>query len=171
MAKKILKGAVMGVVVAAMGLSATAAQAASQQGIAKARILRELRVENTADLQFGTIISGASADTIDVSTSGTATCGTNLTCSGTTTAAAFDVYGTNNAVVLVSGDNSVTLNNTTTSGFTMTASLNRSTSSLTLTAGPGSVGGSFTVGGTLSIGSNQEPGVYEGTFNVTADYQ
>lgn len=171
MAKKILKGAVLSAVVVAMGMSASAANAASETALAKARILREIQLDNTSDLEFATIISGATADTVVVSTAGTRTCGGTLTCTGTTTSANFDIQGTNNAVVLVGGDSSVTLTETVGGTATMTASLVYSTGSVTLTQGPGTVGGSFKVGGTLSVGANQLSGAYEGTFNVTANYQ
>jgi Mat/Ecp fimbriae major subunit len=169
MGKMILKRAVLGAAVAAVALSAGTAHAASATGEAKARILRQLTLTNTSDLQFATIISGATASTVAVSTAGAATCGPNLVCTGTTTAANFDLQGSNNAVVLVGGDASVTLNGSL--GGTMTATLDYSTNSVTLTQGPGTVGGSFQVGGTLSVGANQTSGDYTGTFNVTADYQ
>lgn len=169
MGKTILKSAVLGAAMAAATFTATAAHAASATGQAKARILRQITLTNTADLQFATIISGASASSVAVSTAGAATCGANLTCTGTTTAASFDIQGTNNAVVLVGGDASVTL--TGDLGGTMGATLDYSTNSVTLTAGPGTVGGNFKVGGTLSVGANQNSGVYTGTFNVTANYQ
>ena len=169
MGKMILKRAVLGAAVAAVALSAGTAHAASATGQAKARILRQITLTNTSDLQFATIISGATASSVAVSTAGAASCGPNLVCTGTTTAANFDIQGTNNAVVLVGGDASVTLNGSL--GGTMNATLDYSTNSLTLTAGPGTVGGSFQVGGTLSVGANQNSGDYTGTFNVTADYQ
>lgn len=169
MGKMILKRAVLGAAVAAVALSAGTAHAASATGEAKARILRQITLTNTSDLQFATIISGATASTVAVSVAGAGTCGPTLVCTGTTTAANFDIQGTNNAVVLVGGDNSVTL--TGSLGGTMGATLDYSTNSLTLTNGPGTVGGSFQVGGTLSVGANQASGDYTGTFNVTADYQ
>ncbi|MBA4747091.1 MAG: DUF4402 domain-containing protein [Sphingopyxis sp.] len=170
MAKKFLNRAVLGAAVAAVALSAGTAHAASATGQAKARILRQITLTNTSDLQFATIISGATASTVVVSTAGAATCGSGLVCTGTTTAANFDIQGTNNAVVLVSGDTSVTLTEPISSAL-MAASLDYSTNSVTLSAGPGTVGGSFQVGGTLNISANQAPGDYTGTFNVTADYQ
>lgn len=169
MGKMIFKRAMLGAAVAAVALSAGTAHAASATGQAKARILRQITLTNTSDLQFATIISGATASTVVVSTAGAATCGPTLVCTGTTTAANFDIQGTNNAVVLVGGDASVTL--TGSLGGTMGATLDYSTNSLTLTQGPGTVGGSFQVGGTLNVGANQTSGDYTGTFNVTADYQ
>lgn len=169
MRKTIFKRAIVGAVAAAVAMSAGTAHAASATGQAKARILRQITLTNTSDLQFATIISGASASTVAVDTAGAATCGANLVCTGTTTAANFDIQGTNNAVVLVGGDAAVTL--TGDLGGTMTADLIYSANSVTLTAGPGTVGGSFQVGGTLNVGANQTSGNYTGTFNVTANYQ
>lgn len=168
----ILKSAVLGAVIAAATFSATAAHAASASGQAKAKILRQITLTNTSDLQFATVISGATASTVGVSTAGAVTCGAGLTCVGTTTAANFDIQGSNNAVVVVGGSASVTL--TGDLGGTMSASLVYSsapTNLITLTAGPGTVGGSFRVGGSLAVGANQSSGNYTGTFNVTANYQ
>jgi len=164
-----MKRALAGAALAALAMNASAAHAASATGTAKAKILRQITLTNTSDLNFATIISGATASTVAVSTAGGASCGAGLTCTGTTTAANFDIQGTNNAVVLVGGDSSVTLNGSL--GGTMTAALSYSASSVTLTNGPGTVGGSFQVGGTLSVGANQASGDYSGTFNVTANYQ
>ena len=169
MGKMIFKRAMLGAAVAAVALSAGTAHAANATGEAKARILRQLTLTNTSDLQFATIISGATASTVAVTTLGASVCGPTLVCTGTTTAANFDIQGSNNAVVLVGGDAAVTL--TGSLGGTMNATLNYSAASLTLTNGPGTVGGSFRVGGVLSVGANQTSGDYTGTFNVTANYQ
>ena len=169
MGKTLLKRAVVGAAIAAMTMSAGTAHAASATGTARAKILRQITLTNTRDLQFATIISGATASTVVVSTAGAPTCGAGLICTGTTTSANFDIQGTNNAVVLVGGDANVTLNGSL--GGTMGAVLDYSTGSVTLTTGSGTVGGSFQVGGTLSVGINQIEGDYTGTFNVTANYQ
>jgi Mat/Ecp fimbriae major subunit len=168
MSKMILKSAVLGAVMAAVTLTATSAHAANATGTAKAKILRQITLTNTSDLQFATVISGATASTVAVSTAGAATCGAGLTCTGTTTAANFNIQGTTNAVVLVGGDSAVTLNGSL--GGTMTAALSYSATSVTL-ANAGPTGGAFQVGGTLSVGANQTSGDYEGIFNVTANYQ
>lgn len=160
-----LKRALMGAAIAALAMNASAAQAASATGTAKAKILRQITLANTSDLQYATIISGATASTVAVSTAYAATCGSGLTCTGTTTAANFNIAGTSGAVVLVGGDSSVTLNGSL--GGTMTSTLTYSATNVTLSA----TGGSFQVGGTLSVGANQAAGDYSGTFNVTANYQ
>jgi len=166
---KFVQRAIAGALVASFGLSAVAASAApaTASATAKARILRQITVTNTSDLDFGTIVAGTAASTVAVSTGAVRTCGTGLTCTGTVTAANFDITGTNNAVVTITGDNSVTLANGT--GGTMSASLTRSASTLTLANS--AIGGSFQVGGTLNLDAAQADGAYTGTFNVTVDYQ
>lgn len=167
---KFMQRAVAGALVATLGLSATMAHAApaTASATAKARVLKQITVTNTSDLDFGTIVAGTAASTVAVTTGGTRTCGSGLTCTGTVSSANFDVSGSNNAVVTITGDNSVSLSNGT--GGTMSASLTRSATTLTL-ANSGPVGGSFQVGGTLSLDANQADGAYTGTFNVTVDYQ
>lgn len=160
-----MKRVVVGAAIAGLAMNAPAAHAASATGTAKAKILRQITLTNTSDLQYATIISGATASTVAVSTGGTRTCGGSLTCTGTATSANFNVAGTDGAVVLVGGDSSVTLNGSL--GGTMTSTLTYSAPTITL----GSTGGSFQVGGTLSVGANQASGDYSGTFNVTANYQ
>jgi hypothetical protein len=166
---KMIKRAIVGAAVAAVAMTAGTAHAASATGQAKAKILRQIQLDKTSDLDFATVISGATASTVIVSTTGARTCGATLTCTGTAAAASFDIRGTNNAVVLVGGDATVSLAGDL--GGTMTAALVYSAPLVTLTQGPGAVGGSFQVGGTLAVGANQESGNYVGTFNVTANYQ
>ena len=160
-----MKRALLGAAIAALAMNASAAHAATATGTATAKILRQITLAKTSDLQYATIISGAAASTVGVSTAGAVSCGANLTCTGTTTAANFNVQGTNGAVVLVGGDSSVTLNGSL--GGTMSSTLTYSAPNITLSA----TGGSFQVGGTLSVGANQASGDYSGTFNVTANYQ
>lgn len=160
-----MKRAVLGAAIAVMAMNASAAYAAQATGTAKAKILRQITLDNTRDLEFATIISGATASTVTVTTAGARTCGSNLTCTGTATSANFDIEGTNGAVVLITGDSNVTLNGSI-SG-TMNAALTYSATSVTL----GATGGSFQVGGVLSVGSNQAAGDYTGTFTVNANYQ
>jgi hypothetical protein len=160
-----MKRALLGAAIAALAMNAPAAQAATATGTATAKILRQITLTKTSDLQYATIISGATASTVAVSTAGGVTCGAGLTCTGTTAAGSFDVAGTSGAVVLVGGDASVTLNGSL--GGSMTSTLTYSAPNITL----GATGGSFQIGGTLSVGANQASGDYSGTFNVTANYQ
>lgn len=164
MKMNVLKAVIAGSLVASLGMGATAANAATASATAKAKILRQVTVTNTSDLQFGTIVTGTAASTVIVSSAGARTCGTGLICSGAFTAAGFNVTGTTGQVVTVSVPASVTLASGTNS---MTASLSSSNSTLTLAANAGS----FSVGGTLSVGANQADGDYSGTFAATVDYQ
>lgn len=159
-----MKRAIVGAAIAALALNAPAAHAASATGTATAKILRQITLTNTSALQYATIISGATASTVQVTTAGARVCGANISCIGTTTAANFNVEGTEGAVVEITGDASVSLAGSL--GGTMTSSLNYSAASLTL----GATASSFQVGGTLSVGANQAAGDYTGTFNVTANY-
>lgn len=165
---KLMNRAVAGVVIATLGLSAGVAHAApvTANASAKARILKPITVTNTSDLDFGTIVTGAAAS-VAVSTGAVRTCGAGLTCTGTVTAANFNISGTKNEVVTITGDNTVTLNNGT--GGNMTATLTRSASTITLI--DSAIGGSFQVGGTLSLAATQPDGNYIGSFQVIVDYQ
>lgn len=152
-----------GAVIAALALGATSANAATASATARAKILREVTVTNTSDLQFGTIVTGASASTVAIGSTGTRICGTGLICSGTTTAANFLVGGTTGQVVTISSDASVTLASGT---HSMTAVLTPSAVSATLVANAAT----FSVGGLLTVGASQADGDYAGTFNVTVNY-
>lgn len=164
MNKNVLKAVIAGSLVASLGMGATAAHAATASATAKAKILRQVTVTNTSDLQFGTIVSSPDASTVVVSTAGARTCGTGLVCSGLATAAGFNVTGTSGQVVTVSVPASVRLTSGT---FFMDADLATSATSLTLASNAGS----FSVGGTLNVKADQDDGDYAGTFSVTADYQ
>ena len=159
-----MKRAIVGAAIAALALNAPAAHAASATGTATAKILRQITLTNTSALQYATIISGATASTVQVTTSGVRTCSAGVSCLGTATAANFNVEGTDGAVVVVGGDASVSLAGSL--GGSMTSTLTYSATNITL----GATGGSFQVGGTLSVGANQQAGDYTGTFNVTANY-
>ena len=167
MSKFLLKAASTAIVAAA-AFATVAAEAApaSANGTGRARVLKQITVTNTSDLDFGTVVAGASASTVAVSAAGVRTCGAGLTCTGAGPSANFNVPRPT-AVVTVAGDNSVTLANG--SGGTMSAALTRSASTLTLVAG--AVNGTFQVAGTLSLAASQADGAYTGTFNVSVDYQ
>lgn len=157
------KAALVGTVVLAAGMGATSAQAATATATARANILRQITVTRTADLNFGTIVTGATADTVVISAAGARTCGAALVCTGTVSAAAFDIVGTTGSVVTLAAGGPVTL---TSGANSMTATLAASGATLTLDGTD-----AFTVGGTLGVGANQADGVYAGTFTVTVNYQ
>jgi len=162
---KFVKAALASSVLAASVMGAGAAQAATASADATANILEQVTVTSDgSDLAFGTIVTGTAASTVAVDSAGAVTCGAGLVCSGTTTAAGFDVTGTTGETVDVSADASVTLTNP--GGDTMSATLSPSVASIVLDGTD-----AFSVGGTLSVGASQADGLYEGTFDVTVDYQ
>lgn len=160
---KFIKAALASSVLAASVMGANAAHAATASADASANILEQINVTQTADLDFATILTGASASTVVVSAAGVRTCGTGLTCTGTVTAAAFDVTGTATQTVDVSADASVTLSS---GANNMTATLATDVATIVLDGTD-----SFSVGGTLSVAANQADGAYVGTFDVTVNYQ
>ena len=165
---QMLKALVATTALAAMGLGATAANAATADGTARAKILRQVTVTNTSDLQFGTIVTGAAASTVGVSTAGARTCGGGLVCSGTTTAANFNIVGTAAQIVTISVPGTVSLTSGANSMSATLVSSSAPTNLATLSAGGTA---SFTVGGTLSVGAAQADGDYAGTFTATVNYQ
>lgn len=169
MTKFFVKGVALATV-AAMGFTANAAQAANATASAKANILRSVSITKTSDLDFGTIApSNTAVSTVQVNAAGGVTCGTGLVCSGTTTAAGFEISGANGQTVSITSDASVTLNNTTTAGTSMNASLALNNSTMLLTATPAN--NAFKVAGTLSVAPGQAEGAYSGTFTVNVNYQ
>ncbi len=162
MTNRFMKAALAGTVFAA-AFASTGAQAATATASAKAQILTQITVTKTADLDFATIVSAASASTVVVSPAGLRTCGAGLVCTGTATAAGFGIAGTTGSIVTIASDASVTLNSGANS---MTAALLTSAATRTLTGTD-----SFTVGGTLAVAANQAAGAYTGTFTVTVNYQ
>ena len=170
MTKTINKLALATTALAALGLGATGASAApaSANAVAKAKVLAQLTIKKTTDLDFGTIVAAANASTVAVDAAGAITCGTGVTCTGTGTAAKFAITGTNNAVVNVTMPNSVTLANGT--GGSMIATLVK-VSTLNL-GDTGKTGTPLAFGASLAVGAAQADGLYSSPeFAVTVDYQ
>lgn len=166
MTKFVSKVSLVALAVTAAGFGATAANAATAQGTARAAILENVTVTQARELNFGAVVPGAAASNVAVNQAGVATCGAGLTCSGPTTSGQFNVTGSTGYTVTVASDASVSLTNG--GGGTMTASLTPSAATLLL-SGAGT--GSFTVAGSLGVGANQAVGNYVGTYNVTVNYQ
>ena len=169
MKKSTLLAAFAASALVATGIGASAAQAApaSANTNARARVLKQLTITQTSELNFGTIVAGASAGTVAIAVDGTATCGAGLTCTGATTAAGFDVTGSNGTLVTVTAPSSVTLQNL--AGDTMTASLS-APATMTLN-NSGNSPTPLVFGGTLNVGASQADGAYNVQFNVSVDYQ
>lgn len=147
-------------------LGSTGAQAATANAEARARVLRALTLaNNNRPLNFGAVVSTASAGDITISPGGIRSCDATISCSGTVAAAQFDLTGTATEVVTIDAQPSVTL---TSGANSMSATLLESAATATLDA---TGAAAFSVGGTLTVAANQAEGVYTGNFTVTANYQ
>jgi Mat/Ecp fimbriae major subunit len=164
------KAALVGSVFAAAAFAGTTAQAATASATASANILTQVSVTKDFDLDFGTIAIGTSGGTVTVGNTDNRTCGSGLVCSASAKSAAFTIAGAPNQLVGISIDPSVTLNRVTPTagGASMSATLSTSVPTATLSA---TGGATFTAGGILTVANTQAAGGYQGTFNVTVNYQ
>jgi hypothetical protein len=156
------------VALAAVSLSAGAANAASVEVGAGAKIIAPLQIAKKTDLYFGTIAPSLdSADKVVVGFDGSRKCGPALTClTADHTAAIFAVSGEMDAAYTVSLPGSIKIANA--NGDAMQVSdFSGSKTSGTLFGG----NDSFSVGGTLEVAANQAAGQYTGSFTVAVEYQ
>lgn len=168
---------------AALAPNPAAAQA-QDNAVMRGQVLDTLVVNNDADMDFGDIIPGTANGTVVMTPSATPTCATNngIVRTGTCRAARFDGDATFLFLLRVTGPagNQVTL----TGPMGATMALNNFTFAITTAAlnlGPQgndqrylllTGDGNFTiyVGGTLNVARTQRPGVYNGTFSVSFNY-
>lgn len=146
--------------------AAPAGTAAVSANVVKPLILTWLQ-----NLDLGSIVLGPgtwSGATVSISKTGTFSCpSANLTCSGTTQVAQYNVSGSNNQVVHITAPN-VTLVNQSDSSQQLTLVVDApATVTLTNSGPPGS---NFSLGGSVTLSSATAGGTYSGTFNVTVDY-
>jgi hypothetical protein len=169
------------------GLASAPAYAQSTSSQVNTIVLDRLSLVNSEQLDFGTLISGATAGTVTVSTTGARTVtGGVLAAGGAPQAAEFAGYGRRNQQVRISvpsgatalkhTDGVTTMNMT---NLTLGATVPNGLTQIALGAAPPprfritSTTGLFTfnVGGQLTVAANQKPGQYSGTFAVTVTYQ
>jgi hypothetical protein len=147
------------------------ANAATQLAQVNANVVKPLILTWLQNLDLGTITlapgtwSGAS---VAISRAGAFRCASaNLTCTGATQVASYNVSGTNNTNVTISAPN-VTLVNQSDSTQTLTLVVdNPGFVTLTNSGPPGT---NFSLGGSIALSSSTAGGVYVGTFNVTVNY-
>jgi hypothetical protein len=142
------------------------------QATATAKIFKPLTISRVQDLDFGTIVltgTGFTNEVLSISQAGALTCGSNpgvlLTCTGTPQPAKYLLVGTNNASVTISSP-AFNLTGPSTLAFTPNAP-----ATVNLGANGSTSGFTFAIGGSITLASTTPPGVYSGTFAVTADYQ
>lgn len=143
-------------------------RAATVTAKASAKVVKPLTFMAKQDLDFGQIIlGGTGTQTVSLSGAGVLSCAAELTCSGATRPAIFNVSGSNGQVVRIFAASSDLVNATdgSTMRFVPTAP-----ASVTL-VNSGSPGLDFNVGGSITIPSTATDGVYSGVIEVTVDYQ
>jgi hypothetical protein len=164
---KILAGAGT---LAAISLSAPA-EAATATAQVNASVIKPLGLTSTRDMAFGSLLLGTgtwSNETVSITQTGTLTCPTDVTCSGTVTSALFKVSGSNNMTVSISAPD-VTMVNAANSSQTIVMHPNAPASVAVNNSGPN--GATFGVGGSMTLSSTTPDGDYSGTLTVTVNYQ
>ena len=182
MTKTIRFGAAGIAMFAALGLG-TAAHADTASADATAEVLAALTLTNTDELNFGTVVlnAGSTGGTVDIDPFGFRTCAGDVICGpgAAEQAAGFNVTGATGTDVSVTLQdlvtNPVSLTHTGNVGSTNAEHNIELTSLVDSTFAGGffffSGNEDFTVGGTITLDGTEIAGVYEGTFDVTAEYQ
>ncbi len=158
--------------VSALALTGVPAQAATPttQATATARIVQPLTIASARDLDFGTIVLSGTApytDTITLSRAGAVTCGSDVTCSGTTKSARYTMTGTRDQRVSITVSPTIALVNGTQTSPDLTLTVDAPATALLDATG----NGGFNIGGSIDVSDTTVDGVYAGTFDVSADYQ
>ena len=183
---KLLRTTSLAATLAALTLAAAPANAQAvgptdRNATATARIIKPLTLTHVQDLDLGTILlSGAGAwtgEVVSIDHLGTFSCSNvNVTCSGATQVASYNVTGTNRQTVTINAPD-VTLVNQNDNTQTLLMEVSCPGSAGTWDC-PGSValpnsgntGVPFDLGGRITVNSTTLDGVYLGTFNVTVEY-
>ena len=169
------KFARLAVLAAAATFVATPASAvavgATPKAQASARIVRPLTLAATQDLSFGTIVvsSLVASQAVSVSQAGVLSgCTGALTCSGTVSAAEYNVTGTKAITVNIAATASDLTN--TTSGNNEKLVFTPNAPATHTLANSGAPGSNFNVGGAITIAPTTVDGLYVGDIDVTVDY-
>ena len=160
--------------VSALALASAPAQAATPttQATANARIVKPLTLDSARNLDLGTIVLSGTApytDTVGISQGGTPSCGADVTCSGTMTTAQYTATGTQGQTLTVAGSATIPLVNQTQTSADLTLTVDYPTAGSVVLDSAGTV--TFDVGGSIQVSDTTADGVYQGTFDITADYQ
>ena len=147
---------------------AAPAQATGASGNGRGRVLSQITLANTTDLDFGRVVSGPTAGRAVIAQgTGVRTVSGGVTAAGgTPQRATFVVQGTPARQFTFAMPASVTLTNGT--GGTMVVNTFRRSGALNL---PASGIRTLFVGARLNVAANQISGTYTGSFAVTVDYQ
>jgi hypothetical protein len=151
--------------------AAAPARAAPPMATVKAKIVKPLTLRWVQDLDLGTVVLGPgtwSGATVGISRGGVLSCANaNVTCTGATKVATYNVTGTNDQIVRITAPN-VTLVNQGDPSQTLTMTVDSPGS--VVIPNSGNKGVNFSLGGAITLSSSTAGGLYSGTFNVTVDY-
>jgi hypothetical protein len=152
-------------------LGAVPALSESKVVTISATVTKPLTLIWVQNLDLGSITLGPgswSGAIVGISRSGAFNCASaNLTCTGTSSVAQYQVTGSNNQVARISAPD-VTLVNQ--SDPTRTLLLTVDSPGTVVLPNSGQPGAIFSLGGSLTLSSETMSGLYSGTFNVTVDY-
>lgn len=159
-------------IVAGAALVGPPARAVTQTAAVNANVVKPLELIRVQDLDFGSISLTPGSWTgaiVSLSQAGVRSCtNSNLVCTGTAQVAKYQVSGSNKMVVLIHAPD-VTLVNQSDASKTLT--LVPDSPSQVALPNSGSPGVIFPIGGRITLDGNTASGDYQGTFNVTAEYQ
>lgn len=150
---------------------AAQANAATVNAQAKANVVKPLALSSLQDFDLGTLVLSPgswSGATVTLSRNGTLTCPANVTCSGATQVAQYNISGSNKQTIIINAPD-VTMTNQSDPAKTLKL----------IVDGPGTVtlpnsgtpGLNFPLGGSVTVDSTTAEGTYVGIFQVTAEYQ
>jgi len=164
-------GIAIGVMAATAVPFGAPAAAATVTAQVQAQVVKPLAITKKQDLNLGTIVLGPgtwSGAIVRLSRAAVLTCPANVTCSGATTVAIYNVAGSNQQVVRISVPNVTLVNQLDSTKSLILTPDNQATVTLTNSGNPGT---DVNIGGSITVNSTTPGGTYVGTFNVTADYQ
>jgi len=147
------------------------ARASTQVAPVSANVLKPLILAMLQNLDLGTITLGPgtwSNATVSLSKASVFSCANaNITCTGATLVAQYNVEGSNNQTVHITVPN-VTLVNQSDATQTLTLVVDAPATVVLTNSGP--PGTNFNIGGSITVDSTTPAGTYAGTFNVTVNY-
>ena len=171
MGLKVIKLVRMHMLLASLLAAAAPARAATAMAGVTANGVKPLIITKLQDLDLGSVTLGTgtwSGATVSLSQGGVLGCASaNITCTGATRVAKYNVQGSNQQTVRISAPN-VTLVNQ--SDSTQTLTLVTDAPATVYLTNSGFPGVDFSIGGSVTINSTTQAGTYAGTFNVTVDY-
>ena len=171
MGLKVIKLVRMHMLLASLLAAAAPARAATAMAGVTANGVKPLIITKLQDLDLGSVTLGTgtwSGATVSLSQAGVLGCASeNISCTGATMVAKYNVQGSNQQTVRISAPN-VTLVNQ--SDSTQTLTLVTDAPATVYLTNSGFPGVDFSIGGSVTINSTTQAGTYAGTFNVTVDY-